>query len=810
MLKIRTLAFACVLGVPVVLLPAQGTPASYRDAPATIARMLDARPTPVLALSPRRNWFVVLERRGMPTIAEIAEPHLKLAGTRLNPATNGPAGASGYVGMTLQRVSDRKQVAVAAPEGGRLGGPQWAPDGRHFVFTQTLDNGIALFVADTMGKVRQLVAPMLNGAHGGSCDWLDSGTHLLCATIPAGRGPAPVRSNTPAAPITQESDGRASPAPTYQDLLRDAQDEALFDHYFVTQYMDVGIDGTMTPFGKAGMVTSVNPSPDGQWFIVETIKRPYSYLHPWSRFPSRTEVWRPDGSVARVLLDRSTIETAPNVRGAVLPGPRGYRWRSDVPATLIWTEALDGGDPRKEAARRDRILTLDAPFTAQPKTFLETEWRAGGITWGRANFALVTESWPRDRRVRTWIVDPSNSGGSPRLLWDRSSEDQYGNPGSPMMMQTPDGRSLLQFSRDGKSLWLTGTGASPEGNRPFLDRLDLATLKATRLFRSQAPNYESVVAALDADAGVFLTSRQSASEPSNYFQRDVIRRRAPVQLTDARDPAPEFAGVTSRMITYTRADGVTLSGKLYLPAGYDPVKQGPLPFLFWVYPAEFATAEAASQVTGSPYTFTRPSGASHLFLLTQGYGIFDNPTFPIVAENGRESNDTYVEQLELSAKAAIDTLVAMGVADRERIAVGGHSYGAFTTANLLAHTRLFKAGIARSGAYNRTLTPFGFQSEQRTYWEAQDTYLKMSPFNYANSIKDPILFIHGADDNNQGTFPVQSERMYAAVQGSGGTTRLVMLPGEAHGYSARESVGQTVAEMTDWLDRFMKKRAMVP
>lgn len=810
MLKFYPCAFACVLGVPVALLPAQGTPAGYRDAPAAIARMLDARPTPVLALSPRRNWFVVLERRGMPTIAEIAEPHLKLAGARLNPATNGPAGTSGYVGMTLQRVSDRKQVAVPTPEGGRLGGPQWAPDGRHFVFTQTLDAGIALYLADTTGQVRQLMGPMLNGAHGSACDWLDSGTRLLCATIPSGRGPAPGRSNTPAAPMTQESAGRASPAPTYQDLLRDTQDEALFDHYFTTQYMVVGIDGKTEPFGKAGLVTSVNPSPDGEWFVVETVQRPYSYLHPWSRFPSRTELWRPDGTVARVLLDRPTIETAPNVRGAVLPGPRDYRWRSDAPATLLWTEALDGGDPRKEAARRDRILTLDAPFTAEPRTFLETEWRAGGITWGRDNFALVTETWPRDRKVRTWIVDPSNPAVAPRLLWDRSSEDQYGNPGTPMMMQTADGRSLLHFSRDGKSLWLTGTGASTEGNRPFLDRLDLATLKTTRLFRSQAPYYESVVAALDADAGVFLTSRQSASEPSNYFQRDMIRRRAPVQLTDVRDPAPEFAGVTSRVITYTRADGIKLSGKLHLPAGYDPVKQGPLPFLFWVYPAEFATAEAASQVTGSPYTFTRPGGASHLFLLTQGYGILDNPTFPIVEQDGRESNDTYVEQLELSAKAAIDTLVAMGVADRERIAVGGHSYGAFTTANLLAHTRLFKAGIARSGAYNRTLTPFGFQSEQRTYWEAQDTYLKMSPFNYANRIKDPILFIHGADDNNQGTFPVQSERMYAAVQGNGGTTRLVMLPGEAHGYSARESVGQTVAEMTEWLDRFLKQRAMVP
>jgi dipeptidyl aminopeptidase/acylaminoacyl peptidase len=714
--------------------------------------------------------------------------------------------------MTLQRVSDRGKVVVQVPAGGRLGGPQWAPDGAQFVFTQTTESGIALYWADTTGAVRQLVGPRLNAAHGSPCDWVEAGATLLCALIPDGRGVPPVRSYVPVAPMTQESEGRAAPAPTYQDLLRDVQDEALFDYYFTTQYARVGTDGRIASFGKPGIITSVNPSADGQWFIVQTVQRPYSYLHPWSRFPSRTELWRPDGTVAKLLINRPTVETALNARGATLPGPRAYRWRTDAPATLMWTEALDEGDPRKDVPKRDRILALDAPFTAAPRTFIETEWRAGGITWGRPDFALLSESWAKDRKVRTWIINPSDPAALPRLLWERSSEDQYGNPGSPMMMQTPDGRSLLHFSRDGKALWLTGSGASPEGNRPFLDRLDVATLKTTRLFRSEAPYLESIVAALDPDAGVFITSRQSVSEPANYYQRDVIRRRAPVQLTDARDPAPEFAGVTSRMITYTRADGVKLSGKLYLPPGYDAAKDGPLPFLFWVYPAEFASAEAASQVTGSPYTFTRPGGASHLFLLTQGYGILDNPTFPIVEKDGKESNDTYVEQLEMSAKAAIDTLVTMGVADRDRIAVGGHSYGAFTTANLLAHTRLFKSGIARSGAYNRTLTPFGFQSEQRTYWEAQDVYLKMSPFNYANRIKDPILFIHGADDNNQGTFPIQSERMYAAVQGNGGNARLVMLPGESHGYAARESIGHTLAEMSEWLDRTLKgkKREMVP
>lgn len=800
-------AFFAVFIVPT--LPAQS---GYRDAPLAIARMLDARPTPVLSLSPRRNWFVLAERKGqLAPITEVAAPHLKLAGSRIDPRSNGPANATGYLGLTLQRAKDRTQIVVAVPEGGRLSGPDWAPDGAKFTFTQTTDQGISLFLADTTGAVRRLTGPVLNLTHGPGCEWLDAGAKLLCATIPAGRGAAPVRSVTPTSAITQETEGKGVPAPTYEDLLKDATDEAFFEYYFATQYLIIGLDGKTTPFGPAGLITSVNPSPDDQWFLVNTVHRPYSYLFPWSRFPSRTELWRRDGSVAKVLGDRARIESTPNVRGAVLPGARGYRWRSDVAATLVWMEALDGGDPRTVADKRDRILALEAPFTGAPVTLAETEWRAGSLTWGRADFALLGESNAKERKSRTWIIDPSKPNTPGRLLFARSSDDRYGDPGSPLMMQTPDGRSLLQFSRNGKSLWLTGAGASPEGDRPFLDQLDLAMLKTKRLFRSQAPYYESVVAALDADAGTFLTRRESKTEPANYVQREMVLRRAPIQLTDVKDPAPEFAGVTSQLITYTRADGVKLSGTVYLPAGYNAARDGRLPFLFWVYPAEFGSADAASQVSGSPYRFVRPTGASQLFMLTQGYGVLDNPTFPIVGANGVEPNDSYVEQLELSAKAAIDTLVAMGVGDRDRMAVGGHSYGAFTTANLLAHTRLFKAGIARSGAYNRSLTPFGFQSELRTYWEAEAVYNRMAPFNYADKLKDPILFIHGADDDNQGTFPIQSERMYAAVKGNGGTARLVMLPGERHGYAARESIGQTLAEMSGWLDKYLKApKALVP
>jgi dipeptidyl aminopeptidase/acylaminoacyl peptidase len=438
---------------------------------------------------------------------------------------------------------------------------------------------------------------------------------------------------------------------------------------------------------------------------------------------------------------------------------------------------------------------------------LQLEWRGSGVTWANERLAFVTENWRRTRRTRTWAIDPSTPSAPARLVFERSSEDRYGDPGRFETRPNQYGRPVLLTTADGKHAFLAGPGASAEGDRPFVDRYELASGKTERLFRSEAPYYEEPVTVLDADAGTLLTRRESNTEAPNYWTRTLGKAAAPRQLTAFRDPAPQFAGVTSQLVTYTRKDGVKLSATVYLPPGYDKAKDGPLPFFLWAYPLEYGSAEAASQVIGSPHRFTRPNGASHLFLLTQGYGVMDNPTMPIIARDGKEPNDTYVEQLVTSAEAAVEQVVAMGVADRSRIGVGGHSYGAFMTANLLSHTNIFRAGIARSGAYNRTLTPFGFQGEERDYWKAQGLYTEMSPFTYANRVKTPILLIHGMADDNTGTFPVQSERYYAALKGNGAKARYVQLPAEAHGYRARESIGHTLAEMVEWLDRYVKPAA---
>jgi dipeptidyl aminopeptidase/acylaminoacyl peptidase len=501
-------------------------------------------------------------------------------------------------------------------------------------------------------------------------------------------------------------------------------------------------------------------------------------------------------------------EDVPPVRGAVRTGRRDVGWRADAPSTLVWSEAQDGGDPRAPADVRDRISLLPAPFEGDPTELAALALRYGGVHWGEDDLALVHEWWWQTRRRRTWRVAPARPAETPQLLFDRSFEDRYADPGSPLTRPTPAGTAVLLTAPVGTSLYLAGAGASPEGDLPFLDRLDLGTGQTERLWRCAAPYYEHAVDLLDPQQGWLLTRREAPAEPPNYYLRRLDPEgpegpAPPVPLTAFPHPLPELAGVRGELLRYVRGDGVPLSGMLYLPPGYRE-EEGPLPLLLWAYPFEFKSAGAAGQVRTSPHRFVRPQPGSPLLFLAAGYAVLDGPAMPIVGEGEAEPNDTYVEQLVANARAAVEAAVARGVADPARVAVGGHSYGAFMTANLLAHSDLFRAGIARSGAYNRTLTPFGFQAEDRTLWEAPEVYLAMSPYLRADRIKVPLLLIHGAADNNAGTYPLQSERLFDALKGLGGTARLVLLPHESHGYRARESVLHTLWESLTWLDRYVK------
>ncbi len=781
--------------------------AGYMTPPAPIPQILSAAPTPGVSVSPTRRTIALLGRENLPSIAELSEPELRLAGVRLSPRTNGPSPTRvAYLnGITFQDIASGAKRAVTLPAGARVTNIRWSPNGTKLAFLNAVRNGQELWVADVAtGRALRIVGPEVNAAFGAGYEWAPDGRSLLFLRIPGGRGPAPVASSVPSGPKVQENIGRAAPVRTYQDLLASEHDERLFEYYFTSQLSRIPVTGGVpTAVGPRAIVSSFSSSPDGRYVLTTRIKRPFSFLVPWSRFSQEIVVMDARGATVKRIADLPRAEQVPIAFDAVPTGPRQVSWRADAPATLVWAEAQDGGDPRREAAVRDRVLLLEAPFTAQPRTLVDLEHRAAGVNWGRDDFAIVYSQWFNTRRERRYAVAPGQPGTAPRLLIDRSYQDRYGDPGEPEMRFNEAGRAVIQFTPDGSGLYLTAEGASQKGNYPFLDRMNIATGQTTRLWRAEDPYFESVVALLEPDASRFLTRRESQAQAPNFFVRTLPGNQARA-ITDFRDPAPQLAGIQRQLITYKRADGVQLSATLYLPPNYDPQRDGRLPMFFWAYPQEFRDAAAAAQVTDSPNRFSRPGGSSHLFLLTQGYAILDGPTMPIIGEGSTEPNDTYVEQLVSSAQAAVDKVVEMGVGDRDRIAVGGHSYGAFMTANLLAHSDLFRAGIARSGAYNRTLTPFGFQAEQRSYWDATDIYTRMSPFTYANRVNEPILLIHGEMDDNSGTFPVQSERFYAALRGNGATVRYVVLPYETHGYRARESNLHTLAEMVAWLDKYVK------
>ncbi|HUG40626.1 MAG TPA: prolyl oligopeptidase family serine peptidase [Longimicrobiales bacterium] len=787
------LAAAALAAVAFTPLAAQD---GYRTPPAPIPAILEAPPLPFASVAPTGDRLLLQERSNLPPVAELAEPMLRLAGMRINPATNGSHGATALTGFTLKSLSDGSERRVRVPEDGAYGFGAWAPDGRRVTFTRTTDQGIEQWVADAAtGDARRLTGASVNGVAGG-CEWMPDSRRLLCMMVPDGRSAPPAEPRVPAGPTIQETRGRKAPVRTYQDLLQDAHDEALFDYYLIAQPTLVDVTtGERAVLGAPAVYDGVEPSPSGEYFLVERIRRPYSYMVPRWVFPRTIEVWDRQGRAVRAIADVPLADAVP-IRG-VRTGPRSVQWRPLRPASLVWVEALDDGDPDREVEHRDRVLLLDGPFRGEPRELARTGERYGGITWGERGVALLSD-FDRSRRwARTWIMDADRAGAARRLLWDRSVEDAYGDPGSPEMRTTEAGNRVLLM--DGDRIYLSGDGASPEGHRPFLDRLDLATLRTERLWRSEPGAYEAVVTVLEPSGQRILTRRESRTEPPNYFVRD-LRRGQRVALTDFRDPAPQLRGITKQLVVYEREDGVPLNGTLYLPPDHRPGQR--LPVVMWAYPREFVSADVAGQVRSSDDRFTTIGGISHLFFLTQGYAVFDGPSMPIVG--GDTANNTYIQQLVMSARAAVDKLVEMGVGDRDRMGIGGHSYGAFMTANLLAHSDLFRAGIARSGAYNRTLTPFGFQNETRTFWEAPEIYFAMSPFMHAGDIDEPILMLHGEADNNSGTFPIQSERLFHAINGLGGTARLVMLPHESHGYRARESTMHTLAEMIGWFDTYVK------
>ena len=786
----------------------------YQTPPKPLADLVTAPPTPTVSVDSKGQWMLISERNtATTTIAELSQPELRIAGLRINPATNGPSRAVFVNNLKLRQVSaNAADVQVTGlPANAQLSFIQWSPDDSKIAFTNTTDTKIELYVADVATAVAKKVGDVaLNAALGVPYQWVSDSKSFIVRGIPAERGPAPEITRVPSGPTVQENLGTKAQAATYQDLLKSPSDEKQFEYYATAQTMKIGLDGTVQKIGTMGLIATAAPSPDGRFVLVESIHRPFSYLVTVNRFPAKMDIFDAVGTLVKTLTDVPLQENVPWGQDAAPSGQRNHNWRNDVPATLYWVEAKDGGDPKRKVAVRDIVYTLEAPFSSTPKEIYSAANRFGGVTWGNDQIALFSERWNATRKIITKLVNPS-SPANPVVLFDRSSEDRYNNPGSPELKKNAYGEYVLDITPTNE-IYLTGQGASPEGDRPFVDLFSLTTKQAKRLFRSEAPFFERPISILNAEKGLILTSRESQEEQPNYFIRNLkpapkkgkkAAEPALTQVTFFPHPYPQFKGIQKQQLRYKRPDGVDLTAMLLLPPGYKK-EDGPLPTFLWAYPAEFKNAAAAGQVNGSPYQFNRISYWTGAAFVTMGYAVLENASIPIVGEGDKEPNDTYVEQLVASAKAAIDEGVRLGVVDASRVGVGGHSYGAFMTANLLSNSNLFKAGIARSGAYNRTLTPFGFQNEQRTYWQAPEVYNKMSPFMNVDKVKTPLLMTHGEADNNTGTFPIQSERYYNALKGMGATAKLVFLPYESHGYTAKESLLHMLYEMNGWLDKYVK------
>ncbi len=784
---------------------------TYQKPPQAIEEVLDAPVTPVARISPDRKMLLIGQPPTFPTIADVAQPRFRLAGLRFNPATNGPSREPYFDGLTLQAVDGGAARGIQGlPAKLKAWSVQWSPDSRWVAFQQRAADGLELWVIDVAaGSAQRLGGVRLNAVLGRPFEWMPDSSGLLCKIVPEGRGEAPKTSDVPTGPHISENLGNTSPAPTYEDMLKTPEDEAIFAFYATAQLALVPLHGAVQRMDRTGLIDTASPSPNGEYALVQELHRPFSYTFTAESFPERTEVLTLKTGAVKVLFDRPLVDYLPIANDAVQVGPREYDWRSDAPATVAWIEANDGGDPKKEVAVHDRLMSLAAPFEGKAMLLLESPMRIRDVAWGTDSLAIASEFRWTDRQTRLIAFHASGGAAAPVTLYEGSAQDRYHSPGSPVTRPNKAGKAVLQVTPDGKAVYFFAPGASTTGDKPFVATMPAGGGVQTILWRSADPFYAAPVAML-SDASV-LIRRESETVSPNYFRVGLSAGSAsaePVGITSFPSP---FGGIklpTKQLVKYKRADGVDLTATLWLPAGYDK-SQGPLPTLMEAYPAEFKTRSAAGQVSGSPNRFPRITWGSPVFFTQVGYAVLENASIPIVGEGKAEPNDTYVDQLVAGAKAAIDYGTSLGVVDPKRVAVMGHSYGAFMTANLLAHSDLFRAGIARSGAYNRTLTPYGFQAEERTYWQAPEVYAKMSPFSYADKIKTPILLIHGEADDNTGTYPIQSERFYAALKGQGATVRLVMLPLEAHGYEARESLEHMLWEMDRWLDTYVKPQTAV-
>jgi dipeptidyl aminopeptidase/acylaminoacyl peptidase len=777
-------------------LQAQST---YKLPPKEVVDLVNAPSTPLVSLSPTKDAIVLTELEPNPTMALLAQPYYRMAGLRINPVINAIQRLREFKSLTIQFLKDNKKVKIQQPLNGKIGMPTWSDDGKKIAFTVDVAKGVQLWVADVAtGKSKQVGTFLLNDIFGGY-DWLNDSRHILVKMIPANRGPQPQYSLVPTGPVISETTGKLAKARTYQDLLKSEEDATIFQFLAMSQLGVVDIEtGVVKKLGNPAIYDEATFSPNEAYLLVHRIKRPFSLNVPYNLYAQSYELWSKEGTPVKTLVDKGIMDDIPTM--GVATGPRQFSWQRLYPSRLLFVEALDGGDPLKKVPFRDKLMCLDQPFTGEAREILQTQFRYRGLEYMPVKDEVLMSESDRDRNWRTtWMLNLNTPDNKKKIL-DISDNDDYNNPGR--LVQTRNANGEMVILKDGDNVFYSNAGASPKGSYPSLDKVNLKTMEKTILFKSKENTYEQFISFTNDKLDQILTSYESGNEVPNYFLLN-LKTNTKTPVTTFTDPQPSIRGIKKQLVTYKRKDGVALSGTLYLPANYK--KGDRLPLFIWAYPLEYTDASTAGQVRGSANRFTVLRGVSPLFMVTQNYAVLMDATMPVVGDV-ETMNNTFVEQVVASGRAAIDYLDSLGVIDRKKVVVSGHSYGAFMTANLLAHSNDYAAGVARSGAYNRSLTPFGFQSERRSFWDAPEMYMKVSPFAYADKIKTPLLMIHGQADNNPGTFTIQSERLYDAIKGNGGTARLVLLPLESHGYSGRESILHVLAEMIDWSNKYARDK----
>lgn len=780
----------------------------YQKPPSAILELVDAPLAPAVRIDSKGENVILFYRDPYKSIAELSEEELRLGGLRINPKTNIGSRTTYYHNIKVKKANEKdpRQV-VGIPQNGRLSNFTVSPNEKMMAFLNTTENNVELWVVDVeKASAKKLSTQKVNANMGDAINWFKDSNSMLVKVVPQNRKELINTSEAvPEGPTVTVSDGEKAQNRTYQDLLGSPNDEYNFEQLALSDVVKITLDGTSSIFLPTAMYDDLDFSPNGEYLMVNTIKKPFSYIVPYYRFPFQTGIYNKNGKLIKMVNDVPLNEVQPKGFMATRTGKRSMKWRSDQPATLYWAEALDQGDPEVVVDHRDAVYELDAPFNGNPKLLLKTINRFSGIIWGNENLAIASDYWWNDRNTKSYIFNPSNASQEPKIIFDRNYQDRYNDPGNFVTVRNDYDERVLEINKD--KAFLMGAGFSEKGQFPFIDEFNLKTNNSKRIYESAyTDKLESLNSAIDMKKGKILVRIESQQEYPNYYFRNIYKKNDLTPVTSFENPFKSLQNVHKEVITYKREDGLELEGTLYLPVGYDMEKKEKMPMLLWAYPREFKDKNSASQSTSNPNEFIYPFWGSPLYWVTQGYVVLDDAAFPIVGEGDAQPNDTFIKQLVGNAKAAIDAVDKMGYIDRARVAVGGHSYGAFMVANLLSHSDLFAAGIARSGAYNRTLTPFGFQSEERSYWDSPETYYNMSPFMHAEKMKTPLLLIHGEADNNSGTYPMQSERYFNALKGLGATARLVLLPKESHGYSAKESILHMLWEQDQWLDKYVKNR----